>query len=650
MLKAIIFNSGLGNRMGEFTKSNHKSMAALKNGETIFHRQIRILSECGIREFVITTGPFKEQLEQVCGGSEFSDLNFTFVNNPIYDKTNYIYSMYLAREHFDDDALVLHGDLVFDKRLIQDMLARDVGSFATVNKSKPLPEKDFKARIIADTVREVSINIFDPYCYAFQPLYKLEKDKLLAWSKQVEQYIKAGNDKVYAENALNEILAGLDIKTFSYEDYYIDEVDNMDDLQRVSEDIRQYDFDEQVIFDETGDFINIPRILAQNNAKKPLLVCDCVFDKLFISDYFNSLSVDFVRFSDFSPNPIYEEVVSGVDIFNQEKCDFIIAVGGGSALDTAKNIKLFSALDGSKNYLEQEFVYSPVKIIAIPTTAGTGSESTRFSVLYYKNEKQSISHDSIVPEYVFLEPKFLETLPEYQKKSTLLDAMCQCIEAVWSVNTNDKCRGYAKGGLELILDNILRYLKGDYASYQSIMRAANLGGKAINISQTTAAHAMSYKITSLYGISHGHAVSLCLPAVWRFMLNNRDKTAEGITGGHMKSALAILKKAFNVNTKNGVDTINEFEYILELLDLETPMLKNPADIDVLTDSVNPVRLGNNPIVLSRDNIRELYREIFHLNEPANKIRIKEKAKEERKELQQLELEILLAVDELCKNN
>ena len=146
-MKAIIFNSGLGNRMGELTKSSHKSMAVLKNGETIFHRQLRILSECGIRDFLITTGPFKEQLEQVCKSDEFSSLSFTFVNNPIYDKTNYIYSMYLSREHFDDDALLLHGDLVFDKKLIRDLLDSSDGSLAVVNKSKSCRKRTSKPEL-----------------------------------------------------------------------------------------------------------------------------------------------------------------------------------------------------------------------------------------------------------------------------------------------------------------------------------------------------------------------------------------------------------------------------------------------------------------------------------------------------------------------
>ena len=119
-MKAVIYNSGLGKRMGELTKNCHKSMVKLNNGETIFERQIRLLSECGIKNFLVTTGPFEEQLIEV--SKKFSHLHFTFVRNPIYDKTNYIYSMYLARQYFDDDVITLHGDLVFNKKLIEDIL------------------------------------------------------------------------------------------------------------------------------------------------------------------------------------------------------------------------------------------------------------------------------------------------------------------------------------------------------------------------------------------------------------------------------------------------------------------------------------------------------------------------------------------------
>ena len=242
-MKAVIFNSGLGFRMGDLTKKHHKSMTPLKDGETIFHRQIRLLSAEGIRDFIITTGPFEEQLK--AEAADFPQLNFTFVPNPIYDRTNYIYSMYLAREHMQDDLVFLHGDLVFNRKLAHDVLACADANTGTVNFAKALPEKDFKARVVDGKILEVSIHIFDENCFAFQPFYKMDKATAAAWIAKVEQFIEKGEDKCYAENALNEIFAQLNVRAFSYEGYYIDEIDNMDDYARVTEEILPFDQAEQ---------------------------------------------------------------------------------------------------------------------------------------------------------------------------------------------------------------------------------------------------------------------------------------------------------------------------------------------------------------------------------------------------------------------
>lgn len=238
-MKAVIFNSGYGNRMGEFTKNHHKSMVPLKDGETIFHRQIRLLSLEGVRDFIVTTGPFEDQLK--AEAADFPELNFTFVRNEIFDKTNYIYSMYLAREYMNDDLLFLHGDLVFNRRLVRDVLASEEKNTATVNFKKALPEKDFKGRIKDGKVLEVSIHIFDEDCYAFQPFYKMDKATASAWIGKVVEFIHKGEDKCYAENALNEILPALNVRAFSYENYYIDEIDNLDDHARVTAEILPFD-------------------------------------------------------------------------------------------------------------------------------------------------------------------------------------------------------------------------------------------------------------------------------------------------------------------------------------------------------------------------------------------------------------------------
>ena len=245
-MKAVIFNSGLGNRMGAFTQTHHKSMSVLKNGETIFYRQIRLLSAEGIKDFIITTGPFEDQLK--AEAAKFPHLHFTFVRNDIYDKTNYIYSMYLAREYMDDDLVFLHGDLVFNRRLVRDVLNCADKNTGTVNFTKKLPEKDFKGRVRDGKLLEVSIKIFDEDCFAFQPFYKMDKATASAWIGKVVEFIHKGEDKCYAENALNEIFPALNVRAFSYEGYYIDEIDNLDDYARVTEEILPFDASDEKLF------------------------------------------------------------------------------------------------------------------------------------------------------------------------------------------------------------------------------------------------------------------------------------------------------------------------------------------------------------------------------------------------------------------
>lgn len=237
-MKTIIFNSGLGKRMGKFTKTHHKSMAILKNGESIFERQIRILSNYS-SEFVVTTGPFKEQLIAV--SEKFQNCKFHFVNNPIYDKTNYIYSMFQAIPYLDDDCFLLHGDLVFNEELVKEMLNDNRKSICLVNEKIKLPRKDFKGRVVNGKLKEVSINIFDNDCFAFQPLYKLSRDCLLKWCFKVEEFVNNGNTLVYAENALNEILNDVNIYAKSYEGNFIDEIDTLDDYARVTEGIEDFE-------------------------------------------------------------------------------------------------------------------------------------------------------------------------------------------------------------------------------------------------------------------------------------------------------------------------------------------------------------------------------------------------------------------------
>lgn len=361
----------------------------------------------------------------------------------------------------------------------------------------------------------------------------------------------------------------------------------------------------QEIICETNSYLKIKDILVKNNVSKFLLVCDNAFDFLFIKDYFENIQIPFVKFSKFTPNPVYEDIVMGVELLKKENCDFIVAVGGGSAIDVAKCIKLFSVLDSSVNYLKQEFIKSDMGLIAVPTTAGTGSESTRYAAIYYQGEKQSITHNCIVPDYAILEYKLLETLPEYIKKSAMMDALCQGIESLWSVNSTEESFEYSKKAIKLILDNLDDYIwSNNSKAMKNIMLAANYSGRAINITQTTAAHAMSYKLTSIYGIAHGHAVALCLPSVWTFMNTHPERCIDPRGSSHLERVFNILNKLFEVD--NTDHAISKFYTILYKLGLD----KSQDYLSDLCDSVNLDRLKNNPIDLGFYGLRSVYRNVL----------------------------------------
>lgn len=356
---------------------------------------------------------------------------------------------------------------------------------------------------------------------------------------------------------------------------------------------------------------------ALEGATKVFVVCDSSYPFLNIKSDIENMGTPHVLFSDFTPNPVYEDVFKGIDLFQITKCDSILAVGGGSAIDVAKCVKLAVLAKEGNAALIPPFVStrvecdgSKIPFIAIPTTAGTGSESTHNAVMYYEGAKQTVTNDGILPDYAILEPSVLKTLPLYQKKCTMLDALCQGIESWWSVNSTEESYEYSRKCIELIMGNWRKYIfDNDDDAAANIMLGANFGGKAINITATTAAHAMSYKITSLYKLPHGHAVAVCLPVIWEYMIGNMDKCIDTRGSEYLGSIFSAIAQAMGYKTSS--EAINKYREILANMDIQNPISDNrTSDISLLTSSVNTVRLKNNPILLSDSTIRNLYSTII----------------------------------------
>lgn len=231
-MKALILNSGLGSRMGKYTAAAPKCMVPLDEKETIVARQLRLLAQAGIYEVVMTTGPYEELLRQHIEGLGLP-IQITFVNNPKYRETNYIYSIYLAREILHDEIILLHGDLVFEENVLEQIVTYRKDCMA-VSSAVELPEKDFKAVLKDGTIQAVGIEFMEN-AVAAQPLYHFSKTAWEIWLRQIEKFCEEGVVSCYAENALNQVTDCMQLYPYDFGKMLCQEVDKEEDLLAVRE-------------------------------------------------------------------------------------------------------------------------------------------------------------------------------------------------------------------------------------------------------------------------------------------------------------------------------------------------------------------------------------------------------------------------------
>ena len=353
----------------------------------------------------------------------------------------------------------------------------------------------------------------------------------------------------------------------------------------------------QILLEPFDNYAEVDKYIEKYSGGSIFLVCGKSFEKMLFYFHLQELKekgLEIVRFSDFHPNPSYDSVMVGVEKFRKEHSRLILAAGGGSALDVAKCIKLYSGK------LPHE-----IKLLAVPTTAGTGSEATKFAVIYRDGEKQSVTDENIIPNAVLFDPSTLNHLPMYHRKAAMLDALCHGIESFWSVNSTEESQALSEKAIAEILRNMKSFLNNDAEGNKNMLSAANTAGQAINITQTTAGHAMCYKLTSRYGIAHGHAAALCVNVLWTWMSDHIFACNDVRGEEYLKITLSRLEKLFRECAPLGCKNFHE---LLKTLNLDSVAI--PAkDTELLAETVNPVRLKNHPISMTKDDIKILYETI-----------------------------------------
>ncbi len=354
---------------------------------------------------------------------------------------------------------------------------------------------------------------------------------------------------------------------------------------------------DQTVIKEPQAKEQLDALLKREKINSIFLVCGKSLQKGSWGSYFSDLEarlgIRVVSFHDFEVNPSYSSVLRGLDAFRNSGCNLIIAAGGGSAIDVAKCIRLYSE--------------NTVPFYVLPTTAGSGSEATQFAVIYENGEKKSVSGSSCIPSVVIHDPDVLLTLPLKQKTATVLDAMCHSVESLWSVGSTDESTRYAAEALTVLWKMADSYLEEDKSVYAAIQQAAYLAGRAINISRTTAGHAMCYKLTTMYGLPHGAAAALCTDVLWKLMFDPDVVCIDQRGKVHLEESLGKIASSMGFREPQAAQEAFGLRLRKWLPGRERKL--SEEDMQYLSGSVNAERLGNHPVKLSREMIRCLYQQI-----------------------------------------
>lgn len=364
-----------------------------------------------------------------------------------------------------------------------------------------------------------------------------------------------------------------------------------------------------------GRIREIAEACHQANIKRPLLITDKGLSNLPITSktlqLMKEAGLGEALFSNVDPNPNEKNLNSGITAFKEGNHDGVIAFGGGSGLDLGKLVAFMVGQDRSvwdfedvSDWWTRANPNTIFPIIAIPTTAGTGSEVGRASVLTNSDtsEKKIIFHPQILPKVVICDPELTIEMPKSITAGTGLDAFAHCVEAFSSPHYHPMSQGIAVEGMRLVIENLGKvYLDGgDIEARANMMSAALMGATAFQ-KGLGAIHALSHPIGAIHHTHHGTTNAVCMPAVLRLnepKIRDRFDSVTGYLG---------IQNGFS-GFKVFVDEFNASLNIpLRLSDLG---VENPDLGKLVRGALSDPSCGGNPMQLTSENLKALFEEVL----------------------------------------
>ncbi|MCK0139900.1 iron-containing alcohol dehydrogenase [Aliiroseovarius sp. F47248L] len=364
-----------------------------------------------------------------------------------------------------------------------------------------------------------------------------------------------------------------------------------------------------------GRIKELPEACAQAGIKRPLLVTDKGLADLPITkdtlDIMDAARLGRGLFSEVDPNPNEGNLLAGVEAYKAGGHDGVIAFGGGSGLDLGKMVAFMAGhtrpiwdFEDIGDWWTRADADAIAPIVAVPTTAGTGSEVGRASVITNSetHEKKIIFHPKVLPSVVICDPELTVGMPKFITAGTGLDAFAHCVEAYSSPHYHPMSQGIALEGMKLVIDNLPRaYADGtDIDARANMMSAAAMGATAFQ-KGLGAIHALSHPIGAMHHTHHGTTNAICMPAVLRFnapAIKDRFDLAAGYLG---------IKGGFE-GFQSFVQSFNDSMAIPKRV---SDLGINDPDIDTLVKGalIDP-SCGGNPIELTKANLTRLFNEVL----------------------------------------
>jgi len=361
----------------------------------------------------------------------------------------------------------------------------------------------------------------------------------------------------------------------------------------------------------SGIVKKLPHIV---DSQRSILITTPGFTKRGISDSLKKLLGGslIAIFDGVQPNPTFSSIEAAFNELRQYEYDTIIALGGGSAIDTAKAVSAIG-VSGTEGWIDDHLkrgapfpeLFNPKSVIAIPTTAGTGSEVTMWATIWdmEKKKKYSLSHPRLYPEIALLDSELTLTLPEKETVYSGLDALSHAMESIWNKNHNSVSDTFALKAIELVRKYLPKLLHdpGNSDLRAFMFHASLFAGLAFSNTKTALAHSISYPLTAHFGLPHGLACSLPLPHLLKF---NGDRANE-----------RILIMANALGSDKNVDSMAfEITTLFKRLGLSTRLSdyginKHKSEL-IAKSAITPGRSDNNIVEINHQDIVDLIELLF----------------------------------------